>query len=95
MCGLLGRRLDGLGSAMVITLLHCNAWWWHGQAKVAALGLGRGGEEAEDLGTGDLKFVLVDYYLGRLQQQGKAWTSSAGATVGVCIHPWRLTPLRA
>ena len=42
------------------------------QAKVAALGLGRSGEEAEDLGTADLKFVLVDYYLGRLQQQG-AW----------------------
>ncbi len=36
---------------------------------MAALGLGRGGEEAEDLGTGDLKFVLVDFYLGRLVQQ--------------------------
>lgn len=50
------------------------------QGKVATLGLGRGGEEAEDLSTADLKFVLVDYYLGRLQQQQGAldWDGDDG-----------------
>ena len=39
--------------------------------KVAALGgLVSANEELEDVATADLKFVLVDFYLGWLQQKG-------------------------